>query len=940
VNASTIPSPMGSAALQYARAGWPVFPCRESDGAPYTNAKGEEKIPRCKSPYVGNGVKDATTDEAVIVEWWRRWPNAQIGVAMGRNGLFALDFDPRVDQETGEVWTLDRLKTNLEAMIGCPVPVSLVAVTPSGGVHVYLKQPRDDAGDIRNRGVLPDHVDVRGRGGYVIAPPSTSLGGENASAGRYRWLAGRQDVAPAEAPASLLEILRTPSKAAVVELLRGRGGDDALFDQLWTKWPKGAAAATAPGERSPRPTIAPDANEAVRAYALKALDREIAELRGSVQGTRNNNLNASSYALGQLVGAGALDEMLARTMLEAVAREWPDFSKSQGTIDNGLSAGIAVPRDLSEVRENAERRAENAQRYGPRPFGPASAVALPREGADGQQPSRDGSMGDDAGGTGERGGGRKGRVSAAMAMHRRLARFPMTDLGNAERFWERFGRDFKWSPALGWLGWDGKRWKILAAEDRGTPGQVLTAIYRTVRLIRREAWIVRASGTFDPETNPDGLDRQVYDDKDKPKKLSTMLFKWAEKSEASGKISCIPHLVQPWAYVEPDALDADPFVVNVWNATLRFRREKGADGKWKVGMRVDPHRREDLITKISPVLFDRSAECPIYDRIFAWAQPKAEMREYLHRWAGYNLTGDMGEQALHFWHGGGGNGKSTIIDAWAWCAGDYEMSVGIETFLDQGIKKNGANATPDLARLGGVRMARTSEPEKGAQLAEGLIKLVTGGEPMPVRFLNKGFFDLRPTYKLTISGNHWLGIAGTDYGIWRRVKLVPWESRIADADKDDTLPEQLRREASGILNRMITGLIDWMRNGLAQPETVTRATQEYREESDPLGRFLNACTEQRDGATTQSSALHAVYAAWCKVAGEKEWTGKGFTSAMLDRGYRKHKSSSVQWLGLALTRQVEDFVDENGKPRIVEIEPEARPRDPPSSAAWPDDDVL
>jgi putative DNA primase/helicase len=344
---------MGAAALRYVRAGWPVFPCREGDGETYDTSKGP-KTPRCKQPYVSNGVKAATTDEATITEWWRRWPNAQIGVAMGRNGLFALDFDPRTDEDTGEVWTLERLKTNLEAMLGCAVPISLVAVTPSGGVHVYLKQPHDDAGDIRNRGVLPDHVDVRGRGGYVIAPPSISMGGENASAGRYRWLEGRQGMEPAEAPATLLEILRTPSKTAVVELLRLRGATDALFDQLWTKWPRGAPAPKPIGGERAR--IVPDANEAVRAYALKALDREIADLRGSVQGSRNNNLNASSYALGQLVGAGALDETLVRTMLESAAREWPDFAKSQGTIESGLAAGIAKPRDLSEIRADAERR--------------------------------------------------------------------------------------------------------------------------------------------------------------------------------------------------------------------------------------------------------------------------------------------------------------------------------------------------------------------------------------------------------------------------------------------------------------------------------------------------------------------------------------------------------------------------------------------------------
>jgi hypothetical protein len=169
------------------------------------------------------------------------------------------------------------------------------------------------------------------------------------------------------------------------------------------------------------------------------------------------------------------------------------------------------------------------------------------------------------------------------------------------------------------------------------------------------------------------------------------------------------------------------------------------------------------------------------------------MRRYLHQWAGLNLTGHMGEQILHFWYGRGGNAKSTTIDAWAAAAGDYSTTVPIETFLDQGIKKRGDQATPDLARLGGVRMLRTSEPERGAKLAAALIKLVTGGEPMAVRFLNRGFFDLRPIFKLTISGNYRPEIPDTDDGIWRRVKLIPWEQRV----RDEQHPEGTREKDTG-----------------------------------------------------------------------------------------------------------------------------------------------
>ena len=92
---SSLPSPMGQAALQYARRGWPVFPCRERDET-YVNGKGETVLLKAKAPYGGKGLKDATTDETRILAWWRQHPEALIGLPTGVNGCVVIDFDPRV----------------------------------------------------------------------------------------------------------------------------------------------------------------------------------------------------------------------------------------------------------------------------------------------------------------------------------------------------------------------------------------------------------------------------------------------------------------------------------------------------------------------------------------------------------------------------------------------------------------------------------------------------------------------------------------------------------------------------------------------------------------------------------------------------------------------------------------------------------------------------
>jgi putative DNA primase/helicase len=256
---------------------------------------------------------------------------------------------------------------------------------------------------------------------------------------------------------------------------------------------------------------------------------------------------------------------------------------------------------------------------------------------------------------------------------------------------------------------------------------------------------------------------------------------------------------------------------------------------------------------------------------------------------------------MAFFWGKGRNGKSTWVDVVATILGDYAMTIGFDTFLDQANKKKGSDATPDLARLPGVRFLRASEPEKGAKLAEGLIKEVTGGERIQARHLNKGFFEFLPSFKFTGQGNYRPKISGHDDGIWSRVRLVPWTVRIPDSEIDRALPEKLRAERSGIFNRMMAGLIDLKMYGLLESANIKQATEKYREASDALGRFLRDCTADKPDARIRSSDLLAAFTAWGKVSGAGEWSPQGFAKAMEDRGYERKTSNGVWWLDIEAT---------------------------------------
>jgi putative DNA primase/helicase len=676
--------------------------------------------------------------------------------------------------------------------------------------------------------------------------------------------------------------------------------------------------------------------EAVRQFGLSELTDAMKILRAAEGEARGLMLSAGAQRLGQLVAAGALHEGFVKASIEEAASNCllirDDGLKAvRAAIAAGIKLGKKQPRDLSAVRSNVphvRREATalsrprlaavlepspsmlSAEDPAPSSAPPAASPAPPAaEGA--SDPSSQKGDTPDASAADGRGGAQKPpyAIESDEARNMRLAFFPLTDLGNVERFRERHRHLLKWCQALGWLAWDGKRWSRVGADSA-----VKMAEHDTVRAIQHEAAAVRDSGMKDDVAG--GRDYVFAVLKDRTVLYSDKIAAWGRSSETANRLSALSKRGEPYFAIEVEDLDADKMKINVNNGTLTIDRRNGVDlDSDYISFR--PHDPGDLITKLAPVDYDPDAVCPEYDRFLGRVQPIEAMRRFLHQWGGLSLTGDVSEQKLAFWYGKGGNGKSVLAEIWSAVAGDYSETVPIETFLDQGKARSAGQATPDLAILPGVRMLRTSEPEKGSKLAEALIKLATGGEPLQARHLMRDFFKFHPQFKLTMSGNYRPTVSGTDEGIWRRVRLIPFPISIPKEERDPHLPEKLRQETSGILNRLLDGLRDWCDRGLIEPDEVTKATAEYRSDSDPFGRFAATCIEAAPGERVQSSVLHGLYEAWCKTIGEKVWTTKGLAMAMKERGYQNKQSNVMWWLDIKLVRKRSDFVDAEGHPQTA-----------------------
>lgn len=443
-----------------------------------------------------------------------------------------------------------------------------------------------------------------------------------------------------------------------------------------------------------------------------------------------------------------------------------------------------------------------------------------------------------------------------------LARMFQTDLGNSERLVARHGRDLRYCFDFGkWLCWDGVRWAI----DRD--GAAIDKAKLTARAMLGEA--------------------ATLQDREDSRKLAA----WSFRSQARERLAAALFLAQSDVPVRPERLDTHHWLLNVENGTLDLRAGT-----------LQPADRADLMTKAAPVAYDSTATCPEWlaflNRIFDGNQ---ELIRYVQKAAGYSLTGDDREQAFFVCYGTGRNGKSTLLETLAAVLGDdYAQQAAPELLM----QKTHDRHPTELAALRGMRLVTAIETGEGKRLNEPLVKQLTGGDRISARFMHGDFFTFAPTHKLWLATNHKPTIRGTDLGMWRRIKLIPFTVQIPDEEKDDGLKARLRTPEvrQGILNWMLEGALLWQREGLRPPQAVNEATQAYREEMDVLAAWLADCCVINKRAEAKAADLYKSYCDWCDANGEKPESQRSFGLRLTERGLdrRRGTAGAHRWFGIGL----------------------------------------
>ena len=282
-----------------------------------------------------------------------------------------------------------------------------------------------------------------------------------------------------------------------------------------------------------------------------------------------------------------------------------------------------------------------------------------------------------------------------------------------------------------------------------------------------------------------------------------------------------------------------------------------------------------------------------------------ELIHYVQKAIGYSFTGSVDEQCLFILNGRGRNGKSVFSNVVSDVAGNYAKQMNVQTIVAK--KNQSGSANSDIARLEGARIVTSSELNEGDRFDESLVKQLTGGDKILARFLYGSEFEYKPKFKIWMATNHLPIIRGTDDGIWRRIKIIPFNIQIPKEKVDKKLEYKLKAEYTGILNWIVQGAIMWQQEGLEDPEAVKQVIETYRAEMDPLDAFLEECCTTGQNYSIKAREMYDAYHEWAKESEEYKMSLNKFGREMSKKLLRVKRRDGWYYVGLKLKEPDSDY---------------------------------
>ncbi len=428
----------------------------------------------------------------------------------------------------------------------------------------------------------------------------------------------------------------------------------------------------------------------------------------------------------------------------------------------------------------------------------------------------------------------------------RIWEYPANDHGRAGFVLAHIGAIVRYVPELSlWRVWHGHHWHDDTTGRVGHYCQLLSLHALKEAAEFREKLMVELLAEHGAEPRKEAI-RQAESRAKNAMNAAAGLGQEKVIASTLAAASRFPKVIVPL-----EEWDADPELVGTRNGTLDLKTVQHRAG--------DPG---DYITKRLAATYDSEATAPDWERFVAKILP-AELANYVKCLAGYSLTGWTDDQSFYFLYGKGNNGKSVFVTTVARIFGDYAKHAP-RNLLEQ--PAHGGGCKNEIAGLPGARFLYGEEAQE-RPLREDFVKALTSG--MDTLTGEKKFcdeFSFTPVAKLWVMGNEMPTVRGTDDGIWRRIKVIPFEAQIGESERipQSELQRIFDAERSGILNWMLAGLkaIGYAKR-IPVPAAVKEASTAYREDQDTVGEFAAECI--RDAGPeclVTKTAVYAAYQAW------------------------------------------------------------------------------
>lgn len=462
--------------------------------------------------------------------------------------------------------------------------------------------------------------------------------------------------------------------------------------------------------------------------------------------------------------------------------------------------------------------------------------------------------------------------------------YPLTDLGNA-----RFARDFitskgsgvRYSPEAGFFLLDGGVWRHDKLD------RARTYVQEAADLIAQVADTLFANAATPQELKDAGR-----------------WLRWSSYAQSSRGIDSALREMQALPDVAADMADFDrhPDLLACRNGVVNLR----------TGL-LRPHDPALLLTRRIDVDYDQAATCPRWERFLTEVFPNHPgLPGFVQRLVGYGITGSTAEQCFAVLWGTGANGKSVFTDTLTEVFREVTVTTPFSTFEE----RPSGGIPNDIAALKGARLVMASEGEAGKRMAEAVLKRVTGRDLISARFMRREFFEFKPTFLLFLATNNRPDFRGQDEGLWRRVRLIPWERYFEPGERDGRLGDQLLAEKAGIFAWAVRGAVAWYSGGLGDDKagSVTAATVAYRESSDVLHGFLpGEYVQDTNAPGVLAPRLFQEFQEWAdehNMIDLKKWSSRAFYRSLEERGVVRKRSTGGKFLVMGLRRSRPTDFDE------------------------------